>query len=1514
MSKVSKNNQSLDSGDEKTTLTNHANIENAQITIEGGTSHTVENMHREWVSPNHKLSLQEKRALLAQLLQQKTSASESVYSLSWGQQALWFLYQLAPENPAYNLAYAAYVRSDLDILALKRAFEALIERHTCLRTTYTTRKDKPVQQVHADQKVDIKVTDASNWSYELLNQRLAEEADRPFDLERGPVIRISLFTRPDKQYVLSLVIHHMSSDFWSFVVLINELHLLYSTEKAGLPTSLPPLSVRYTDYIRWQTEMLASPEGNRLWTYWQKQLAGSLPVLNLSSDRPRPPVQTYHGASHTFKLNPEITQQLKVLGKAEGATLFMTLLAAFQVLLYRYTNQEDILVGSPTAGRSRADFAGIVGYCVNPVVLRANLSKNPTFKEFLSQVRLTVLGAIAHQDYPFPLLVERLCPTRDLSFSPLVQVIFVWDKPHQTQGQGEPRLNLGETATDGMNQQELELETLTLGARGAAFDLTLTIFETDKLLSASLQYNTDLFDAATITRMAEHFQSLLEGIVTNPQQPISQLPLLTASEQYQLLVDWNNTHVEYPRSQCIHQLFEAQVERTPNAVAVVFQDRQLSYCELNSRANQLAHHLQALGVGPETLVGICVERSLEMVVGILGILKAGGAYVPIDTNYPYKRLAFMLEDAQVSLMLTQQKLLEKLPQQQTDIVCLDKDWETNAYGTASPNAHESTKNPVNGATAKNLAYVIYTSGSTGKPKGVLIAHQGLCNLTQEQIRTFDVQLNSHVLQFASSSFDASVSEIFMTLCSGATLFLGTKEELLPGPALVQLLREQAITHITLPPSALAVLPVVELPTLQTIIVAGETCGSDLVEQWSSNRRFFNAYGPTEATVCATIALCSPNSSGKPPIGRPIANTQVYILDDHLQPVPVGVPGELYISGVGLARGYINRPELTNEKFIPNPFSQDREMRLYKTGDKARYLLNGNIEFLGRLDEQVKVRGYRIELGEIEAKLTQHPAVCSAVVIDREDNSGNKRLVAYVVPEQEHEQDNQETDKAELWPSVAEYYVYDDFLYYAMTNDQRRNHSYKVAINHLVKDKVVVEIGTGKDAILARFCAEAGAKRVYAIERNAETCQQASACVQKLGLGDAIAIIHGDATEVNLPEKADICVSEIVGPIGGCEGAAVIINNSRNLLKQDGAMIPSRSITKIAAVTLPNEILHNPKFSKVSEHYTRKIFEQVGYPFDLRVCIKRFPQSNILSNEDVFEDLNFTQYISTEDHHQVKFIIKKNGRLDGFLLWLNLHTMEGEKIDILEHEYCWLPVYFPVFQPGIEVNVGDEIQAFCSRTLCDNHLNPDYAIKGRVIRKNGEVIEFEHISYHYKKLFKQTPFYQKLFANHNREENNRSNNLTQSLKSYLKRHLPDYMMPSDFMVLESLPLTPNGKVDRRALPNSEALRPELEAAYIAPQTEIEQTIATVWQEVLRVEKVGVHDNFFDLGGHSLLMVQVHKKLQEIFKRNFLITEMFKYPTISSLVKYLSPKQNEQTAVQQSHKRLEMRRKSIERQKT
>ncbi|MEH1791282.1 amino acid adenylation domain-containing protein [Nostoc sp.] len=924
----------------------------------------------------------------------QSSNQAATYPLSHGQKALWFLYQLAPSSTADNATYAAKLVTNLDILALKQAAQALVERHPVLRTTFATVDGEPVQTVHENQQVDFSIQEAFDLGQDDVNNWLSEKSDRPFDLEQGSILRFDLLINhittdklATKEHILLITLHQIVGDFWSLEIMIGELCALYKAMSTtgyayatGVAAQLSPQNYQYQDYIKWSEQMLASPAGESLWTYWQQQLSGELLLLNLPTDRPRPHSQTYNGASRFFTVEEELWQLLTELAKREGVSLYMVLLTALQILLRRYTNQEDILIGSPMVNRRRSEFENIVGHFTNPVVLRGDLSGNPTFEELLGRSRSCVLNAQNHQDYPFSLLVEQLQPVRNPSFSPLYQVALVCDRSHQ------------------MDIDGLILESMIPESRGAAFDLTLTILEEPGSLKGTWNYNTDLFDDSAIARMMGHFVTLLEAIVANPQQRIDQLSLLTQFEERQLLVEWNDTQVDYPQDKCIHQLFEDQVERTPDAVAVVFENQQLTYHELNCRANQLAHYLRSLGVGADVLVGICVERSLEMVVGLLGILKAGGAYVPLDPEYPKDRLSFMLEDAQVAVLLSQQRLLDRLPEYQAKLICLDEVW--------SEILQNKQNNPIQVVTSTDLANVIYTSGSTGKPKGVMVEHSGLCNLAQAQIQAFGLSSDSRVLQFASFSFDACISEILMALGSGARLYLGTKDSLMPGMPLIERLNDDGITHVTLPPSALAVLPTEELPTLQAIVVAGEACPLELMRQWSKGRNFFNAYGPTEASVCAAIAKCTPLDE-KISIGRPIDNTQIYILDQNLQPVPVGVAGELHIGGAGLARGYLNRPELTQEKFIPNPFGRSRGAgeqgsrggeRLYKTGDLARYLPDGNIEYLGRIDNQVKIRGFRIELGEIEAVLSQHPHVQASYVIAREDNRGDKRLVAYIVPQ------------------------------------------------------------------------------------------------------------------------------------------------------------------------------------------------------------------------------------------------------------------------------------------------------------------------------------------------------------------------------------------------------------------------------------------------------------------------------------------------------------------------------------
>lgn len=912
-----------------------------------------------------------------------------VFPASFAQSRLWFLDQLFPGNCSYNVFTALRLIGSLNVSALEQTFNEIVRRHEVLRTNFRMVEGQLIQVIAPTLTIPLPLIDLQHLSATEQEAEMGRIIDKErahsFDLSTEPLLRVMLLQR-GAEYILLLNLHHIICDGWSIGILIRELGTLYTSFANHQPSFLPKLSLQYADYAYWQQEWLQGEIIDRQITYWKQQL-DNINLLNLPHDRIRPTTQTYKGKTQYLKLTKHLSQELNALSQCQGVTLFMTLLAAFKTLLHRYTHQEDIVIGSPIANRNRQEIETLIGFFVNTLVLRTNLEGNPSFLELLDKVKEVAIGAYSNQDLPFEKLVELLHPERSLSHHPLFQVVF----------------SLQNTPNETLVLPDLKFSQLPLDNSTTKFDLEFQLWEASEEIKGQITYSTDLFDETTITRMLGHFQTLLEGIVANPQQSLSELPLLTGGERNQLLVKWNNTQTDYPKS-CIHRLFEMQVQQTPNAVAVVYENEKLTYWELNERANQLAHYLQKAGVIPDALIGICAERSLEMIIGVLGILKAGGAYLPLDPNYPDERLNFMLEDAQISILLTHSSIkIQNLANNAPRIICFDKD--------AKVINQESKQNPNSGVTPKNLAYVIYTSGSTGMPKGVLVQHQGLGNLWQAQVNTFNLNSCSRILQFASLSFDASIFEIIMALLIGATLYLVRKEFLLPGKALIKLLSEKAITHITLPPSVLAMLPIQELPALQTIISAGEACSPNTIKPWIFGRQVFNAYGLTEATVWSTIVqIINSNQSS---IGRPIANTQIYILDSHLQPVPIGIPGELYIGGDGLARGYLNRPELTDQKFIPNPFKNKAGTHIYKTGDLATFQADGNIKYLGRIDEQVKVRGFRIELGEIEATLKQHSFVQEAVVVVKKDLADNKHLVAYVVQNSEQLLIAATTDKSSL---------------------------------------------------------------------------------------------------------------------------------------------------------------------------------------------------------------------------------------------------------------------------------------------------------------------------------------------------------------------------------------------------------------------------------------------------------------------------------------------------------------------
>jgi amino acid adenylation domain-containing protein len=905
--------------------------------------------------------------------------------LSFYQQGLWVLNQLMPGTSLYHVPKAVRLSGKLEFAALERTLAHLVERHESLRTSFATTDGVPMQVISKRLEVALPFVDLSELAESERESEarrlLREETRRPFDLAHGPLIRALLLRLAEQEHILLIAMHHIITDGWSVGVMHREFMDLYEAFASGKPSPLPELKIQYADYAVWHRQWFQGDVYQSQLAYWKDQFKTLPAPLELPTDHPRPLIQAhkaFRGSKRKLALSKELTQKLKELCQQEEATLFMVLLAAYQVLLHRYTGEEDIVVGSPIAGRCLAETESLVGLFVNALALRVDLSGNPSFHELLARVKEVALGAYAHQDLPFETLVKELHPDRTLARNPLFQVMFV------LQSEPIPALEL-----PGLTVSHVQVENVV-----ANFDLTLDAVERNGQLECLLESNADLFDEDRITRLLGHFQNLLEGIVAKPQTRISDLPLLSESERHQLLVEWNDTRSDYPSQSSVQALFEEQARTTPNATALMFGAETISYSELNRRANQLAHYLMDHGVGAESRVGICLDRSPALIIGVLAILKAGGAYVPLDPGYPPARLSFMLEDAAVTLLLTETQLRSSFQDQNTRTICVDELAERIAACDGS--------DPRSNVGADNLAYVMYTSGSTGKPKGVAVTHKNIVRLVKST-NYANFTRDEVFLQFAPISFDASTFEIWGSLLNGARLAL-----MMPGPAsldeLRRALKRYQVTTLWLTTGLFHLMVDTHLDALrglQQLLTGGDVLSAPHAKRVVAELkscRLINCYGPTENTTFTSwYAIDNPAAiNGSVPIGRAISNSYVYVLDPHLNPSPVGIPGELYIGGDGLARGYLNQPELTAEKFIKDPFCNGSGRQLYKTGDLVRRRPSGELEFLGRIDNQVKVRGYRIELGEVETVLGQHESVRDVVVIVCKDQ-GDKHLAAYVVP-------------------------------------------------------------------------------------------------------------------------------------------------------------------------------------------------------------------------------------------------------------------------------------------------------------------------------------------------------------------------------------------------------------------------------------------------------------------------------------------------------------------------------------
>ncbi|NEO42625.1 MAG: amino acid adenylation domain-containing protein [Moorea sp. SIOASIH] len=1450
---------------------------------------------------------------------------EQVIPLSYAQQRLWFIEKMALSSNAYNMPLTLHLVGKLDYVALQKSLNQIIARHETLRTTFSEINGTPVQIIQPPFELELPKKDLSGLTPSeattKLQQLLQQENELSFNLEVDPPIRAGLFQLGTTEHILQITLHHIASDGWSLTVLPKELSAIYTATLFEKPSPLPELPIQYADFAVWQRNYLQGKTLETQLSYWKQKLQ-DLPQLQLPTDHPRPAVETFNGAGIPINIPAAVTSKVKQLTQKQGTTLFMTLLAVFKVLLSRYSGQESIAVGTPIANRNRSEIEGLIGFFVNSLVMYTDLGGFPSFTEVLNRVKQTALEAYGHQDIPFEKLVEELQPERALSQNPLFQVMFAVQQSEIL----KPSFNLPNLEVGWYEGTGAEMTV--------RMDLEFHLWPVGEEIKGFCAYNRDLFEAETISRILSHYKNLLLAAVENPERPISQLPLMTEPELDQILVEWNNTKTDYPNDKCIHQLFEEQVEKTPDAVAVVFEEQKLTYSQLNSKANQLAHYLQKLGVVPETLVGICVERSVEMVVGLLAILKAGGAYVPLDPNYPISRLKYMVEDAQLSIILSQEQWQHYLPQTAAQVICLEPDLPNTA----------SSENLTVSITSEHQAYMMYTSGSTGLPKGVNIRHQGVVRLVKN---TNYIKLTEEdiFLQLAPISFDAATLEIWGSLLNGGTLAVMPPHQ----PSLAEIgaaIRENQVTTLWLT-AGLFQLMVEEqlenLKSLKQLLAGGDVLSVTHVHKVVEKLpgcQLINGYGPTENTTftCCFPVKADSNLEKSVPIGKPISNTQVYILDSNLQPVPIGVPGELHIGGDGLATGYHNRPELTAEKFIPSPFE---DSKLYKTGDLARYLGDGNIEFIGRIDHQVKIRGYRIETGEIEVVLNSYPIVKETVVVAREDNPGDKRLVAYIVPEtQTTTTSNRELSETQVdsWQDIFNQQIYDqlsevtDPLFNTrgwISNydnqpipvEQMRIWAGDIVTQVLAqKPESVWEIGCGTGMLLFQIAPQT--KKYYGTDISNVSLeyikQQIEQEPDKYG--------HVSLAQKRAEDMADVAdnsfdvvlLSSIVQYFPSVEYLLEVIENSIRVVKPGGMIF----LGDIRSWPLMKAFHSSVQLYQATPSLSRQQLKE-------KIDIKMEQETELLVSPELFVALK-------EKHPEITHVQirlqrgTEHNELNKYRYSVLLHieaqpgkvitptvesgaALSAQQIetylrDIGPESICFsglvngrvandVELVEWLSQPESKQNVQQLRQFLQEKRV--NGIDPErlhqlssdngyslelcWSAQGGPELMDGVFVRSELA----KEGIVLTPLTQKsvVASNWNNYGNNPLSSqfrkeLIPQLREYLQSRLPEYMVPSGLMVLSQLPLTPNGKVDRKALPVPD-MASSVSTEYVAPQTETQKVLAEIWAEVLGIEKVGIHDNFFDLGGHSLMATQVVSRVRQGLSVELSVSKLFENPTIKQL---------------------------------
>ncbi|HYP26349.1 MAG TPA: amino acid adenylation domain-containing protein, partial [Blastocatellia bacterium] len=1423
---------------------------------------------------------------------------------------MWFINKLRGAGGEYNIPVGLRFRGELDVSALERAVNTIVERHESLRTRFEEIDGEPVQVIEPVLRIPMPVEDLSGSDEQTRLERLAaleQERLEPFDLARGPLLRVRLLKLSEREYVFSETMHHITSDAWTWGVFHRELMTLYDAYRQGLDNPLKPLTAQYADFAVRQREWLESGALDEGLRYWKRQLEGIPARLELPTDRPRQAMQTFAAELCQTELSVEQVAALKQLSRENQATLYMTLSAAFGVLLQRYSGQDDVVVGSPIANRLDAQSEKMIGFFVNMLVMRMRIKPELSFRQLLAEVRDTAFDAYQHPNIPFERLVEELSPSRSLNVTPVFQVVFSLQR---MPWEGGPQGGL------------LEVEPFLADEAQVRFDLEVYAWDTEGRINFRWLYNRDLFDRWRMEQMARHYMRVLEAALSDPEQQIGSIDLLGEEERGRILEEWNRTAREIPQA-TLTELFEEQVRKRPDDVAVVCADQTLSYRELNERANQLARYLRRLGVGPEARVALCVERGLEMVVGFLGVLKAGGAYVPLDTSYPVERLAFMLEDAQATVLLAHEKLKPILPLCANKVVELDSEWEQIAQ--------ESGENLKDLFDSRNLAYVMYTSGSTGKPKGVMITHQAIIRLV---INTdyVDLRETDRIAQVANASFDAVTFEIWGALLNGASVVLIDKPTALSPADLSRKLKDEKITAMFLTTALFnQVAQAVDgaFSGLRYLLFGGEAVDP----QWPGRvlkdgapKHLLHVYGPTETTTFSSWFLINEIEEGAEtiPIGRPIANTKAYVLDSRLEPAPVGVVGEVYIGGAGLARGYLGRPTLTAERFVANPFGEPGE-RMYRTGDLARWREGGDIEFVGRGDQQVKLRGFRIEPGEIEATLKAHPRVQDALVTVR-GQSEQKQLLGYVIARQdEAEQAQAQASHIEHWQQLYETTYRQGEASTGDFNITGWNSSYtgqpipaeemRIWVNETVArlraldPQRVIEIGCGTGLLLTRLAASC--EKYVGLDFSDEALGQLGAYLKhredlrhvelRRGLAHDLSFLPDDSCDLAIinstvqyfPDGDYLleALSEAVRVTRA--GGHVFVGDVRSL------QLIEAYHASVQLYKAPDEMSLGELKQRVRDAHRNEeeltvdpaLFEELrrrwakvgrvqsqlkagGYDNELsrfrydvtiRLGAKEeaaSPQRWVDWDEAGQWEALLERELASNGEHSVGLRGVRDGRVAGAV----------ETVRLLQSEETALSNAGQVraaaaqargADPDAVMRMGERLgvpvlwRGFTASGVYDVVFRPQW-------------VESSRLGVAPKSYYKR---YVNALA-----PNGGGLKLGRQLQEDLRQKLPDYMVPSAIMLVPAWPLTPNGKIDRQALPLPQQQR---DKQYREPLTPQEELLCEIFADVLGLERVGVNEDFFELGGHSLMATRLVSRIRAQLGAEVAIQTVFEAPTVEHL---------------------------------